>query len=323
MRGVGVGRQASGVRTSDDRCRRRAGGWARNAAALIGLGACVTSLVFAQDSTGGAIPDSAGAACATRLRPVGSAVDTVYASLQVTGKHPLPSAYSNIMLRGLAEYFVLPSPLGVPVFGARGHKQQSDSRRVQQPVAEPESLTVAFSGEVVFTLKRDGSLSDVRLDASSLSPSLDNAMLHAATALDSAHALPPFPDSVKADAITVFFAIDGSGDSTRVSRPLFAATMPVWTAEPMKHATGMRPNRKPRYPPLAERERIPGSVLISFVIDAQGIPRMETVRLLRASAREFAAAVLDALPNWRFVPARIDGCPVPELVQMPFAFRVP
>jgi len=64
-------------------------------------------------------------------------------------------------------------------------------------------------------------------------------------------------------------------------------------------------------------------VLVSFVVDEDGKALIKTARVLKDHYREFQLAVLEALPQMGFEPARVAGCPVAQLVQMPFSFGIP
>jgi TonB family protein len=78
----------------------------------------------------------------------------------------------------------------------------------------------------------------------------------------------------------------------------------------------------PRYPDQLRAEGVEGVVLAQFVVDRQGRPDVASYKVLRATRKEFADAVLTALPGMRFTPARKDGREVRQLVQQPFAFAL-
>ena len=89
-----------------------------------------------------------------------------------------------------------------------------------------------------------------------------------------------------------------------------------------KQAAGMSTNPHPSYPQSMLYRGKPGDVTIQFVIDSTGIIDHRTVRLLESSHPDFAHAVLDVLPQFRFTPAEVDGRPVKELVELPFSFAI-
>lgn len=59
----------------------------------------------------------------------------------------------------------------------------------------------------------------------------------------------------------------------------------------------------------------PGAMLVQFVVDTLGVPDPRSFRVLRAQTPASVDSVRDALPRWRFTPARVRGCRVSQLVQ--------
>ncbi|MEP6833744.1 MAG: M56 family metallopeptidase [Gemmatimonas sp.] len=79
----------------------------------------------------------------------------------------------------------------------------------------------------------------------------------------------------------------------------------------------------PKYPADLKAQSIEGNVLAMFVVDEQGMADVASFKIVRtASNPEFEAAVRAALPTMRFVPAKIGGRSVKQLVQQPFSFAV-
>jgi hypothetical protein len=63
-----------------------------------------------------------------------------------------------------------------------------------------------------------------------------------------------------------------------------------------------------------------GQVLVQYAVDSTGRVVPETFKVLRTPDRLLAEAVREALPYFRFEPARKAGRPVRQLVQQPFIF---
>ncbi|WP_219218299.1 energy transducer TonB [Variovorax boronicumulans] len=77
----------------------------------------------------------------------------------------------------------------------------------------------------------------------------------------------------------------------------------------------------PVFPAALTESGIDGTVVASFFIDTQGVP--ETVRILRTPHPLFDAAVVEAVRQWRYEPARdAQGRAVRHQVQVPFRFRL-
>ncbi len=79
----------------------------------------------------------------------------------------------------------------------------------------------------------------------------------------------------------------------------------------------------PWYPDPLYKERVPGRVLAEFVVDTAGRPEPETIGIVSSTDPRFAASVVRALSEARFIPARLRGHPVRQLVQQPFTFVGP
>ena len=91
------------------------------------------------------------------------------------------------------------------------------------------------------------------------------------------------------------------------------APPPPPPAPPMRLHSGMTPPVKiadatPVYPVLARNAHVQGVVILETVLDAQG--RVDSVHVLRSFPLLDQAAV-DAVRQWRFTPALLNGQPVP------------
>jgi TonB family protein len=82
-------------------------------------------------------------------------------------------------------------------------------------------------------------------------------------------------------------------------------------------------NPTPPYPEALEKAKVEGEVLVQFVVNPDGLADMSTFKVLKSSNDLFTQSVKGVLPSMRFVPARVGGKAVRQLVQMPFGFKVP
>jgi protein TonB len=76
---------------------------------------------------------------------------------------------------------------------------------------------------------------------------------------------------------------------------------------------------KPIYPTLAQTARKEGVVILETIIDARG--EVEAVRVLRGYELLNQAAV-DAVSQWRFTPALLNGQPVPVVMTVTVNFSL-
>jgi len=80
---------------------------------------------------------------------------------------------------------------------------------------------------------------------------------------------------------------------------------------------------QPVYPDSLKAAKIEGEVVAAFIVDTLGVPDPGSLKILKSTHPLFAAAVRDALPVMRFVPAELNGVKVRELVQKPYVFNIP
>jgi protein TonB len=76
----------------------------------------------------------------------------------------------------------------------------------------------------------------------------------------------------------------------------------------------------PKYPPQARKRGIEGRVVVEFTIGADG--SVGSVRVVESAHRLLEEAVLEALKEWRFRPARVDGEAVATPHRQSFRFRI-
>ncbi len=79
----------------------------------------------------------------------------------------------------------------------------------------------------------------------------------------------------------------------------------------------------PVYPPLLKSAGTEGDVILAFVVDTAGRVEPKSVRVLLSHHGLFTEAARAAVDSTTFVPARLRGQAVRQLVQQPFQFRIP
>lgn len=80
-------------------------------------------------------------------------------------------------------------------------------------------------------------------------------------------------------------------------------------------------NPAPAYPPLSRRLREQGKVMLRVFVGLQGLP--EKVELDRSSGSErLDRSALEAVKQWKFVPARQGSMPVAAWVRVPISFSL-
>ena len=214
------------------------------------------------------------------------------------------------------------------------------------PVGEPTLTWRKLGSHLTVVANRDGRIARMLAVTDSASPianyRTDTTAAHLlAQALDasmqSGDYMLLWPEGVDVDTLAFRLElhqpdVDSTGVATapklRRGFPLFSVAVP--TVDLVVVDKG----RLPHYPADLEQDRVTGGLLMQFVVDTTGHAVMETVRDLwparvprltgeKLSAYEkFRRSVVKAISETTFKPKRIGRCKVPELVQMPFAFKV-
>jgi Carboxypeptidase regulatory-like domain len=238
------------------------------------------------------------------------------------------SAFSNGVLNAVRNAFIMPSDLPLPAF-SYPLQRSMPAPGTAKPTATPPSLATvpALSSVIVFTLDTAGAVHGVRLAASSLSGPADTSLLAAVMSASDAHAFPPIPrgergqGSVRFDLVVSTAAPDPGIRAAAFGRVL----VPVWT---LRRPATLAEGSQPSLASDGESNRIGSdSLTLEFVVNEQGRAVMSTVREIgqagaagpEDSQRMFLARVLRALPGFRFEPALIGACPVPEMMKGGFA----
>lgn len=81
-------------------------------------------------------------------------------------------------------------------------------------------------------------------------------------------------------------------------------------------------NPSPAYPELLRAGGIEGRVVAEFIVDSTGRVRPGSLVIVAATHEPFAASVRRTVPALRFTPARVQGRPVAQRVQVPFEFEI-
>jgi TonB family protein len=79
---------------------------------------------------------------------------------------------------------------------------------------------------------------------------------------------------------------------------------------------------EPSYPETARKDGLSGFVVVDLVLDRQGVPHAPTVVRMSPGCEELAAAAVEAVLQWRFAPATLDGRPVPVSFQVTVSFML-
>ena len=176
---------------------------------------------------------------------------------------------------------------------AKGNKPEVTSASVQPVVAEPEPKKPAL-GEVRFaapTVTRRGT-------------SQDTSVADPGAALAE--------DQPESNSATL-----GAGLGVDTKQPA-APAAPVPTGGDVKPAK-LISSVPPIYPSLAKNQHVSGNVLVDALIDATG--HVTTMKVVSGPTLLHQAA-MDALRQWKYQPAILDGKPVPMHLTVMLQFRL-
>lgn len=213
------------------------------------------------------------------------------------------------------------------------------------PAGEPTVTWQGLGASLSVVVRRDGHITttvptfDLPADVVPVMAGTAAAELleRAVAAVDSAGGFVMWPDGFAPDSVAFRLVVRYplvTADRTvlpfRVRRafPLMTIRMPVGESVVTTRQA------KVRYPTGSWQNGVSGTVLLVFWVDTTG--RADTMvvkdlwppnrpRLTGSPAayyERFRQAAISALPDMRFKPARLGGCKVRQLVEVPFEFRL-
>ena len=136
------------------------------------------------------------------------------------------------------------------------------------------------------------------------------------------------PDIDLSKKVTDEADFSGKGVAGGIAKGVKGGTGPVNTDQPYfefqveKPVVGAPGSAQPRYPEILKSASVEGEVMAQFVVDTSGRAEPGSFKVLKSSHELFTAAVREALPRMRFLPAEVGGRKVKQLVQQPFQFAL-
>lgn len=202
--------------------------------------------------------------------------------------------------------------------------QPALSSRFMSLDAKTKTYMPVLSPEVSFTLDDAGTVTGVEFGKMQPATTADTifADVLKRTALDAKLSGLASRFGEKEVRLTLFtiFGRDSAGPKVAWAQtPFYRQAVPVYSG------TDARPSPKsagPVYPEDLRITRTNGEVTSKFVIGADGTVPRASIQILRTTDPQFGESVRAWLSNERFIPATINGCPVPSTVVIPNKFEI-
>jgi TonB family protein len=227
----------------------------------------------------------------------------------------------QLLAEAILSRFVAPKPLQIPIFSPG-------------PVAMPMLQVEHLSGDSTglrapilygvydFSLLRGGGVSKVTVAVPTLAPEFDSNVIEAILTATSDSVLVAVSRALDRDSIPLELRITTGPQDTRVRvapTTIFKAQFPEL---PVVDAKPLSTNKPAAYPEEERDDGEDGEVALRVVVDAHGVPLITTMEVLHATSPAFALAAARALAEYRFAPAHVAACAVPQVVEVPFWFSL-
>ena len=207
----------------------------------------------------------------------------------------------------------------------RRAERQPDGRLLVLPADDTYPVEILHS-HATLTLQRDGRLTDVDLSRIT-HPGLRAALRASVDALMALGGVGGWNDTTTVAAYPLELFLTTTVDTIRGFAPLFTLEVPI-----ARMVSPLPGNEPPPYPERARTKWAEGTVLLTYVVNADGTVRPESIRSIPPPAplpREmrpifaaFERAAMESVRAYRFRPAEYLGCRVAMWVQQPFSFKL-
>lgn len=177
--------------------------------------------------------------------------------------------------------------------------------RIRQPYLRAREDDVRENSYWLYTVLSDAQQNPARLEAAR-SRTADNA----AITREDVNALLK-QDFSSANVFLFSTYPSSTGEAGKVSVGAARQTTPDRTPQPIQQD-------KPVYPSSLRAKGIKGTVLVEFIVDAEG--KVATAKAIQSPNDEFSKAAEEAVLKWKFVPGMHDGKNVPTRLRVPVMF---
>ena len=244
--------------------------------------------------------------------------DTVYAVVKLTvraqdRRRKLPADLEGLFAQEFRSRLRIPKalPLGTVAGWA---PCDTKARRCS-------GATLMFGTLAYATAVGDGTLSEISVLDVTLTPAFSDSVRSVLAAI-SAEKMSPYVAQKDSVPLEFILDVDQNPDTVPAERRLLRVTLPRYD-RPFFFAELRKSQQFPRYPQIAERNRVEDSVVLAFTVLADGSIASQSVELKVFHYREFIQSVFDFLPEARYEPARLGTCTVASRATQTFRFKIP
>lgn len=227
----------------------------------------------------------------------------------------------TLLIDAILSHFSAPKPLQVPIFSAgpvamrmlHVEHLEGDSTASRAPL---------LYGVYDFSLLRDGGLSKVTVSVPTLAPEFDSRIVAAILSSTADSTLLAVQRVLNLDSLPLELRVSTGPVDTRIRvlpTTLFIAYFPQLR---LVDAKPLSTNKPASYPDEERDDGEDGEVALRVVVDGSGMPLIPTLEVLHATSPAFALSAARALAQYRFQPAHVGACPVPQVVEVPFWFSL-
>ena len=238
----------------------------------------------------------------------------------------ISAEYGGLIGVGIRQFLAVPNPLALHVYSP-------GSAILSQGRMDGGYAALTLRSSYRATLHRDGHLTGIRTLGGTRDAAFDGAILVAMAQLSASELLPP-PAAPAAtftgDSLDIKIVVTPesmsltprgvSGPPGEGVTPIAQLRLPIRRITQKASVKAGQPS--PIYPTELRHAGVEGSTHLEFVVDPSGWADPATVQVMSTSAPQFVDAVLDVLPDIRFEPMYVEGCPVSVQLQQPFDFSL-
>lgn len=258
-------------------------------------------------------------ACLQRLdAPTADSVRSTFAATvqSFNPRRPLPTTYAELVGEGLRQELKLPPDFVLPVFEADSIAPLA-SPSTKSWMAMP-SMSVVFGVTVMA-----GKITRIRRIAGASSTPFDASVMNALMVLDSLSGLPPLPAALGVEPLEISVAI--ARVPQRETHPAITTpgvpTIPLFIVRSPAYPVTQRVVPGPdfsRFAPQPPTKREDEAVIVRVLVMDDGSVEPGSMQVTAYSSTGYIQSVFDMIPNWRFKPMQLLGCPVPAIEELTF-----